>query len=104
MNPVWRFIRRWWWTIVAVAASVGIGLFFLFLGDGSGNPELPKSNLKERAEKEVEVVRLEGEVEKARVSARAEAQHEELNRIEELGKEDPVEARKQLSGFLNRNL
>ncbi len=89
---------------MAAASAIGITLFFLFLGDGSGEQERPKSDFKAIADKEVERIRLEGEIEKARVSARAGARHEELDAIEELGKDDPVEARERLSTWLNGNL
>ncbi len=101
---VWRFIRRWWWVFAAGAAGLGTTLFYLFLANRSDYPEQPRSDFRDRAQKEVERVRLEGEIEKAKVTVRAETQHEELTRIEELGKEDPVEARKRLSSWLNNHL
>lgn len=104
MAAVWRWLRKWWWVLVAAAGALGAVLFTIFASNDDPAPPRPKSNLRERAQKEVERIRLEGEVEKARVRATADAHRAELERIEDLGDEDPVEARRQLSDWLNRNL
>jgi hypothetical protein len=49
-------------------------------------------------------VRLEGEVEKARVKATATVCNEQLDDIEVIGREDPAEARRQLAFWLANNL
>lgn len=108
MTAAWRFIRQWWWAFVAVAATV----FFVVWrfttrpgkGTGGGGTDPLPPTLADRAKQEVERVRLEGEVEKAKVTATAEAQRSEIERIEEVGKTDPKEARRQLAGWLGRNL
>jgi hypothetical protein len=104
MQKVWRFIRRYWWAVVGIAAAVGGVLLALFVSNNDKTDPSPTPSLKDRAELEVEKVRLEGEIEKARVETRADVRREELDRIEEVAKEDPVEARRQLSAWLNSNL
>ena len=104
-----RWLRRWWWAFVAGAAAVvGIALGAMAAsrrGNPPANPGTPPQRpLRERARDEVERVHLEGEVEKARIQATAEAQHQELDVIEETGRADPVEARRQLASWLQRNL
>jgi len=63
-----------------------------------------KQTFKERAQTQVERVRLEGEIERARVAAVAETQSAEVDRIEEVGQEDPAEGRRQISAWLANNL
>jgi hypothetical protein len=107
MKAVWRWLRKWWWTIVAGVAAVGAVLLAIFVAtsdDGQPDTPAPKPNLRARAEREAERVRLEGEIEKARITATADARNAELDRIEEVGKDDPKVAREQLSGWLNANL
>lgn len=71
--------------------------------DGGTDVEVPPK-LIDKARSQVERIHLEGEVEKARVRATADAHRSELDRIEEQGKEDPVAAREALSTWLNANL
>jgi hypothetical protein len=108
---VWRFIRRWWWAfLAAIAAILGViaSIFFRSTrySDVAHDPseEKPRQSFKERAEKEVELVKLEGEIEKARVEAIADVMNQELDNIETLGKENPVEARRQLALWLQTHL
>lgn len=101
----WRFIRKWWWLFL-----VGIGLIFvvawrLLKPTNMQEDEMPEvPQFLEMAREKVEKVHLEGEVQKAKVRATAEAQVEEIKRIEEKGKEDPVQARKDLANLLARTL
>lgn len=108
MGVVWRFLRRYWWTLLAgVGAVAGFVLCILFPRRRRdtfppGNP--PRPTFKERANTEVERVRLEGEVEKARASASAEVYREEIDAIEETGKTDPVKGRRQMALWIRNNL
>lgn len=107
MIKVWRWLKRWWWTIVVGAATVAGFVFWLLLpkpkrDSTPGQP--PPKTFKERAQEQVERVQLEGEIEKARVAAKAEAQNEQLDNIEVIGQEDPAEARRQLASWLTQNL
>jgi len=111
MRKVWRFIKRWWWAFLAVLAAV-LGVVAAILVGGSRRSEnrepkpgeLPKRTFRERAQEEVERVRLEGEIERARITATADAKREELDDIEQIGKADPAEARRQLASWLSANL
>lgn len=107
MNHVRRFVRQWWWAFVAVAGGVFLLVWRILASRPGGEPIDPPATtptLSERAKVEVERVRLEGEVEKAKVTATADAHREEIARIEETGKTDPKEARRQLAAHLARNL
>lgn len=92
---------------MGVGAAVGF-LFWLLLPkpkrDSSPGQLPPPKTFKERAQVQVERVRLEGEVEKARVEATADVQNQQLDDIEVVGREDPVEARRQLASWLTGNL
>lgn len=105
MTKVWRFIRRWWWVFVAVAAGLFLVAWRLMAKPGGSDQPVPPQvpTLAERARQEVERVRLEGEVEKARAKAAADAQRAEIARIEELGESQPAEARRQLADWLQRH-
>jgi hypothetical protein len=107
MKQAWRFVRQWWWAFVAVAATVFLVVwrFTSKSGTGTGGGAEPvQPSVADRAKAEVERVRLEGEIEKAKVTATADAHRAEIDRIEEVGKSDPKEARRQLAGWLGRNL
>lgn len=109
IKQAWRFIRQWWWAFVVVAATVFAVVwgFMSKSGGGSGGGGTPEPKLPtfaDRAKEEAERVRLEGEVEKARVKATADVHRAEIDRIEELGETDPKAARRQLAGWLGRNL
>lgn len=83
-------------------------LFWLLLPkpkhDSWPGQHLPPKTFKARAVEEVERVRLEGEVDKARVKATATVHNEQLDDIEVVGREDPAEARRQLAFWLTSNL
>lgn len=106
MVKIGRFVRRWWWAILAVTGAV----FLVFWRLLAKKPELPVTLLTphptfvERAQDKVERIRLEGELEKARAASVAQARYAEIERIEDVGKTDPKEARKQLAQWLTRNL
>jgi len=106
MTQVWRTVRKWWWVLVAVAAGIFLIAWRLMAKPGGPDQPVPPQvpTLADRARQEVERVRLEGEVEKARAKAAADAQRSEIDRIEELGQSKPVEARRQLAEWLQRNL
>lgn len=101
-----RFVRRWWWAFVGVAMGIFVLVWRLMAIRQPSSGQLPAQlpTIADRARQEVERVRLEGEVEKARVVASADAQRVELDQIEEVAKENPREARRQLSTWLSRNL
>lgn len=106
-TKVWRFIRRWWWAFLMGLAAV-LGAVATILLRPKPRPEqpgyVPPKSFKDRAQEQVERVRLEGEIERARVSERAEVRREELDEIEEIGKNDPAEGRRQLARWLQGNL
>jgi hypothetical protein len=112
MEKVSRFLRQAWWLVVGlVAAVMGVGALLVFRASGK-RPEAttwrpgqktPKP-LRERAREEVERVRLEGELEKARQKVLAQVQRAELRHIEQQAKEDPKGARRNLAAWLQRNL
>lgn len=108
MLKVWRWLKRWWWTILVGVGTVAGFLFWLLMPkpkrDSTPGGSPPPRTFKERAKEEVERVRLEGEVEKARVTAKADVQNQQLDDIEVIGREDPVEARRQLASWLTSNL
>lgn len=107
MRSVWRFLRQWWWAFLAVAGGLTILIWRILMARSGAqlDPEIvPGPTFADRARDEVERVRLEGEVEKAKVTAQADAQRAELDRIEEVGRSDPRAARRQLSDFLTRSL
>ena len=109
MADAWRKVRQYWWVALAVLGGIAAVVFRLLAGNkqpsaqpGPTAPQPP--TFSEHAQTQVERVHLEGEVEKARITATADAHQAEIDRIEETGKTDPKEARKQLAGFLARNL
>jgi len=93
--------------MVVGAASVAGFLFWLLLPkpkEDNQSVQQPQKTYKDRAKDEVERVRLEGEVARARVRAKALAQKVQLDEIEVVGTKDPVEARRQLASWLQNNL
>jgi len=108
MKKVWRFVRRWWWAFLfGLAAIVGAIATILL----RPKPDVETSpgyvqprTFKEVAAEQIEHVRLEGEIEKARVEVRADIKNDELDEIEQVGKNDPVEGRRQLARWLIMNL
>lgn len=107
MAKVWRWLRTWWWTLVLGAVILGSILWAILRPRRpKGDPAAPSPgpDIVQRALEHVDRVRLEGEVEKARVVARAEAQQEELDKIEALGEAEPAEARRQVAAWLAANL
>ena len=104
MNAVGRFIRKWWWVFLIAAVTVAFVVWRILRPTSNPTDPLVPPKFLDRAHDEVERIHLEGEVEKARVRATADAQRAELDRIEEQGKEDPQAAREALSGWLNANL
>ena len=108
MKRVWRFARRWWWAFLMGFAAIAGAIAAVVLrpkGDIEVSPGyVPQKTFKERAAEQVERVRLEGEIEAARVEAKAETRNEELDEIEEIGKNDPAEGRRRLASWLQNNL
>jgi len=108
MKKVWRFVRRWWWAfLVAVAAVAGAVATALLRPKRPTNSDPltpPQPTFREVAEKQVERVRLEGEVEKARITATADAQRERIQEIEAKGQDDPKAARAELAEWLRNNM
>lgn len=109
MRAAWRFIRRWWWVILGtLAAALGAALaIFVRPSDAEREQwegrQRPQT-FRQRAAQEVERVHLEGEVEKARVRAQTWQRNRELDEIEVIGENNPTEGRKQLAGWLAKNL
>ena len=104
MSKVWRFIRRWWWTFIVGAAIVAFVVWRIVRNPPEEGEEDVPPQFLEAAKDQIERVQLEGEVEKARVRATADAQRAEIDRIEEMGQEDPREARRQMASWLSQNL
>lgn len=107
LRAIWRWIRKWWWIVLGAVAAVGGVLFAVLVASDSDAPDEetePKPTMRKRAEAQVERIRLEGEIEKARITATADSERRDLDRIEQLAEENPAEARRQLSTWLNGNL
>ena len=109
---IWRFTKKWWWTFVlgaiTVLSFVGGILFFDARKKEEENRKIDdfhrKPTYKERAATQIERIQLEGEIERARIETRYEERKAEIDKIEEIGKDDPVEARRRLASWLNNNL
>lgn len=104
MVKIKRFFRRWWWAIMIAAAATLWLLREMFTPIKAPGWQLPPPKFLEKAKVEVERVRLEGEVEKAKVRATADVQREQIEAIEEEGKEDPAKAREEMAAWLAKNL
>jgi len=107
MKKVKRFIRRWWWAF-ALGVGFAITILWKLLGP-KGGPEPTEGPLKpptftERARDKIERVHLEGEIEKAKVRATADAQKKVIESIEKKGETDPKGARRDIAAFLAANL
>lgn len=104
VSEAWRFIRKWWWTFLVGAAIVAFVVWRIVRNPPEkGEEDIPPQFL-EAAKDQVARVQLEGEVEKARTRATADAQRAEIDRIEGVGQEDPREGRRQMADWLSRNL
>lgn len=105
MRAAWRWIRKFWWLVLAILGSAVGVLWYAFGGRSSGGSDpKPTPSFAKKAKEKAEKVRLEGEVEKAKVKAKADTERAEIERIEELGETDPKEARRQISDLLRRTL
>lgn len=105
MKKALRVLKRWWWVAAGAIAAALFVLWQILKPKGSGSepaPGLPR--FAERAKAEAERVRLEGEVEKAKIRATGDAQRQEIESIEEKAKEDPVQARQDMAEWLAKNL
>lgn len=90
--------------LFGLAALLGalLGVFVRPCGQPEqGRPS--RRTLRQRASEEVQRVRLEGEIEKARVKATGEIRQEQLDEIERIGENDPAEGRRHLAEWLARN-
>ena len=110
MKAALRFVRKWWWVVLAGLAAL-LTIVGKVLSRPKSAPEpgpietsQPKKTLVEKARDQVEKVHLEGEVEKAKIQTVAKSQMNEIKAIEEVGKTDPKKAREQLADFLASNL
>jgi hypothetical protein len=103
-----RFLRKFWWALVLGAGLLFSVLWWLFdrraTGSSGSVTSLPKPTFSERAKTELDRVRFEGELEKAKVKAEADAHIAELETIEKLAEDNPSEGRRQLSNWLRDNL
>lgn len=101
---VWRWLKQWWWTILLGVATVLGALSWLLMPRSRNEPEkeLPKP-FREKAKKEIDRVRLEGEMEKVKVRKVADSHKRQLAGIEKVGEEDPARARQLLAAWMNRN-
>lgn len=104
VKKVWRFLKQSWWWILLIVGGVFLAIWKIGDRGGKDAPEPQGPTFTERARGEIERVRLEGELEKARVTARADAQRAELDTIEEVGRDNPAEGRRQLANWLSSNL
>jgi hypothetical protein len=109
LTSAWRWIRERWWIaaslVVAVLALVA-GVIFKLMKPSTQTDESPgpMEPMLDTARERVERVRLEGEVERARVTATADAERHEIDRIEEVGKTDPMEGRRRMAEWLVNRL
>lgn len=112
MKKIWRALRQAWWLVVGLAAAA-LGVVALVVFSRSERPSgattahsgtPPRKPLRERAQEEVERVRLEGELEKAELRAVWASQRIEVDEIKKQAKDDPTAARKNLAAWLQRNL
>lgn len=108
MYKIVRFFRRWWWAFLLGAAIV-LSVLWKLMGLRSSVENVDEGPLKppsfsDRARNEVEKVRLEGEIEKARVKVRADEQKKVIDNIEEKGKVNPAKAREEIAEWLASNL
>lgn len=107
---VWRFLRRWGWAILAVVAAILGGIIVALARkpnpavNNTTTGHIPPVTFKQKAQQEVERVRLEGEIEKARVQATTESRHATLDTIEQVGENDPAEGRRMLATWMASNL
>lgn len=115
---LFRFLRKSWYWLLLLASTVAVGIVgFCYArrripgdvieGDpGSDFPERLRRVQEERARLgfHLERVRLEGEIERARVTAGADTRRAELAEIERVGENDPVAARRALATWLTENL
>ena len=91
--------------LATVVSAIAAALFAPPKRDiGQGLGYVPKKPFKQQAAEQAERVRLEGEVEKARVKARAQIEDDELDEIERIGDNDPAEGRKRLARWLSEHL
>lgn len=110
MKKIVRFCKRWWWAFLASAGMVLGVAVSLLVPRRKSTPipkttnDLPRPTFAERARVEVSRVRLEGDVEKARIQARTEAHITQLNEIETTGKTDPEAGRRMLAVWIKNNL
>ena len=108
MLKVWRFVKRWWWAFLLGLATILGAVAAIILRpkpDIEQSPGyVPKQTFRDKAREQVERVRLEGEIEKARVKTRAEIENDELDEIEQIGENDPAEGRRRLASWLQSNL
>lgn len=109
MGAVWRFVRKFWWAFLG-GFAFALGTAITVLTRPSDNEREQSGErqrmmtFRQRAAQQVEKVRLEGDIEKARVQARADCRREELDEIQSIGKNDPAEGRRRLAAWLTRNL
>lgn len=104
----WRFLRKYWWVFLSVLAAVAGVVIAILSRDRTTTPPglikpTPKT-FKERAQEQVERIQLEGEIERARIQTKAESENADLDEIERIGNDDPVEGRKRLAEWLRANL
>jgi hypothetical protein len=109
MQKLWRAIRGAWWAVLAALAAVLGAVLAVLLtsrscdGDGAERRPTPRG-FESKARQEVERVRFEGEMERARVQATADAEKQALDKIEVVAEKDPAEARRWLADWLRGNL
>jgi len=104
IKRVARWVRKWWWAVLAAGAVV-VTVLWRALTSNEAHVALSTNTMfAEAAKTQVERVRLEGEIEKARASAKSEQRNVEIDEIERVGETDPVEARRLVSSWLARNL
>lgn len=108
MKIFWRFVRRWWWALLMGVATVLGAVASVLLRPkpdiGRGLGYVQKKPFKEGAAEKIERIRLEGEVERARVKVRAQIEGDELDEIERIGENNPSEGRRRLATWLSQNL
>lgn len=103
MKKLKELLKKWW-AVIVVTAAMAIVLVTRLLKNHPTGTVAPVGGLAKAYRDEVVRVNLEAEIEKERVRATADAERAEIDRIDELGKTDPVEARRKLAEFVARTL
>lgn len=105
MKKIERFIRRYWWVIILGAGIVFSIVWKIFGPRGTPvDDSVSAPTFVEKARDKIERVHLEGEVEKAKIRATADAEKKVIEAIEKKGETDPKGAREDIAAWIAANL